>query len=122
MSSELYCVPHNVYLIPHNGFCSHWQHFEKLAIFDIKFSMKTEFYTDIISGCALNARPSRLGFFVGDWKLLYWSPTGRQDIIVHISIMCTCIMSIKVSQYSSVATVINCNSCFTYQNNTLLLH
>ena len=25
--------------------------------------------------------------------------------------MCTCIMSIKVSQYSSVATVISCNNC-----------
>ena len=36
MSSELYCVPHNVYLIPHNGFCSHWQRFQKLAIFGIK--------------------------------------------------------------------------------------
>ena len=35
--------------------------------------------------------------------------------------MCTCIMSNKVSQYSSVATVISCNSCFSYQNNTLLL-
>ena len=27
-------------------------------------------------------------------------------------------MSIKVSQYSSVATVISCNRCFSYQNNT----
>ena len=41
------------------------------------------------TGCALNTRPRRVGLFVDDWKLLYWSPTGRQDIIVHISIMCT---------------------------------
>ena len=80
-------------------------------------------YIFYVAGCALNTRSRRLGFFVGDWKLLYWSPTGRQDIIVTlISIKCTCIMSIKVSQYSSVATVISCNSCFSYQNNILLLH
>ena len=35
------------------------------------------------------------GVRLTSWKLLYWSLTGRQDIIVHISIMCTCIMSIN---------------------------
>ena len=72
-------------------------------------------------GCALNAHP----LAQGDWDFLWATGsrfTRRQDIIVHISIMCSCIMSIKVSQYSSVATVISCNSCFSYQNNTLLLH
>ena len=40
---------------------------------------------DPYAGCALNARPLATcdwDFFVGNWKLLYWSPTGRQEYIL----------------------------------------